>query len=150
MNRANAEAILIRRCGTVLDAAGLDGTTVNGSNADLNDPLWYALDRLSYSVADISEVANADITAVVSDDFAPFLDLAELRALETAQSAATALVDFSVGPRRESLSQFAERLAKTIETKRQQLLKDYGDLFGSGFDGGTFSVASQEDGESIY
>lgn len=150
MNRANAEFILIARCGTILDAVGLDGTTVNGSNAALNDPLWHALDRLGYSVANIIAIANADIEAVTKEDYAPFLDIAELRTLETALNAAMSLVDFSIGPRRESLSQLAESLAKTIETKRRQLLKDYGDLFGSGLEGGTFSVLSQEDGEGIY
>jgi hypothetical protein len=150
MNRANAEVILISRCGTALDAASLDGTTINGSNAALNDPLWYALDRLGYSVASISAVVDADIQAITSDDYAPFLDIAELRTLETVLNAATGLVDFSVGPRKESLSQFAERLEKTIQAKRQRVLQEYGDLFGSGFEGGTFSIASQEDGENLY
>jgi hypothetical protein len=150
MNRADAEVILIRRCGAVLIAVSLDGTTVNGSNADLNDPIWFALHRLGYSIVDISAVVDADVQAVVTDDFAPFLDIAELRTLETARNAATGLVDITIGPRRESLSQLAERLAKTIEEKQAQVYREYGDLFGSGLEGGSFSVNFQEDGESIY
>ncbi len=114
MNRADAEAVLIRRCGAVLMAVGLDGTTVTGANADLNDPLWFSLQRLGYGIISISLVADADVEAVALDDQAPFLDIAELRTLDTALNAATGLVDITVGPRRESLSQLAARLEKTV------------------------------------
>lgn len=150
MNRANAEVVLIKRCGSVLTAVGMDGETVNGSNSDLNDPLWYSLNRLGYGVISISAVTDADIAQVSDENTAPFLDIAELRVLESALNAATGLVDITVGPRRESLSQLSDRLSKTIEAKNARIYREYGDLFGSGLDAGTFSVASQEDGENVY
>ena len=150
MNRTDAEKVLIRRCGTALTAVGLDGATATGANPDLNDPIWFALDRLGYGVVSISAVADPDIEAVSTEDYAPFLDLAELRTLETTLNAATSLVDITVGPRRESLGQLSERLEKLIAAKRAVIYREYGDLFGAGQEGGTFSVGFQEDGKNVY
>ena len=150
MNRADAEKVLIRRCGTALTAVSLDGITATGANPDLNDPIWFALDKLGYGVVSISAVADPDVEAVTTEDYAVFLDLAELRTLETTLNAATSLVDITVGPRRESLGQLSERLEKLISAKRAVVYKEYGDLFGSGLQGGTFSVSFQEDGEGVY
>lgn len=150
MNRANAEYMLIQRIGQVLAAVGRDGTTVNGTNADLNEPIWYSLQQLGYGVVDLTLVTDADVSAVASEDFAPFLDLAELRVLESSLASSVILVDISIGPRRESLSQLSDRLQKTIDARRKEIQSKYGDLFGSGLEGGSFSVSSQEDGENIY
>lgn len=150
MNRANAEYMLIQRIGQVLAAVGRDGTTVNGTNADLNEPIWYALQQLGYGVVDLTLVTDADVLAVATEDFAPFLDLAELRVLESALASSVILVDISIGPRRESLSQLSDRLQKTIDARRKEISSKYGDLFGSGLEGGSFYVSSQEDGENIY
>lgn len=150
MIRSEAEVVLIARCGTALTVVGKDGTTVNGSNPDLNDGLWYALDKLGYSIVSISSVSDGDVSAVTTEDIRPFIALAELRTLETVLNAATSLVDITVGPRRESLSQFSERLEKIVENYRANILRDFGDLFGSGLEAGVFSVSSMEDGENIY
>lgn len=126
LTRANAESILIRRVGTLFTAVGLDGTTVAGTNADLNDPLGYALRRLGYAVASAVSVADTDVDDVSAADTDAFLDVAELRALENAHGAALTLVDISVGPRKESLGQMAEGLLQRMEAKRRQVEADYG------------------------
>ena len=52
--RASIEAILIRRCGRMLAATELDGSTIDGSNADLNDPIGWAIRQLGGAVASIA------------------------------------------------------------------------------------------------
>lgn len=150
MIRSQAEVILISRCGAALVAVSKDGTTVNGSNEDLNGPLWYALDRLGYSVANISLVSDTDIQAVADEDILPFLAIAEIQILENVLNSAFTFVDITIGPRRESLSQFAESLEKTISRKKEDLTRDFGDLWGRGLEFGIISVESVEDGDNIY
>lgn len=150
MNRASVETVLIKRCALALEMVGLDSTTISGTNADLNDPIWTALRRVGYSVVNISSVSDADVAQVTGDYERVVIDLAELRVLETCMNRATSLVDVSIGPRRESLSQFSDRLEKRIAQKQAQIVKEYGDLFGTGLEAGTFSVSSVEDGTNEY
>ena len=149
ITRVNAETILIKRCGATLTAVGLDGTTIDGSNTDINDPLWDSLRRLGYTVTNISSVNDADIASVSTDDERAFLDVAELRLLESAYNAAIALVDVSVGPRRESLSQLAANIDKAVTRKREQVQAEHG-LTGNELVAGVYSVASLEDGDNVY
>ena len=82
VTRANVEAVLIKRAGQLMQAAGMDGTTVSGSNTDLNDPIGGAIRRLGYATADMSLVTDADVGQVPSEKLDAFLDLAEVRCLE--------------------------------------------------------------------
>lgn len=150
MNRANVESVLIGRCGALLAAVGLDSNTVDGTNSDLNDPIWFALNRCGYGVTDISAVSDTDISQVDDEDTAAMLDIAELRTLETARNNAISLVDITIGPRRESLSQLSTQLEKSIASKRAQIMLEHGSLFGTGLQAGSFAVSSQEDGTGIY
>jgi len=62
LTRANAEVILIRRVGALLTAADLDGTTVDGTNVDLNDPFASALRQLGHTA-----VSYTHLTLPTSD-----------------------------------------------------------------------------------
>lgn len=148
MNRATVENILVRRCKAALEMVDLS-TSISGTNSDLDDPMWGALKRLGYAVASTT-VSDSDIAQLDTGDENAFLDIAELRTLETIYNAAVGLVDMTIGPRHESLSQFGARLEKVISDKRQQISLDYGNIFGNGLESGTFSVASVEDGSNVY
>jgi hypothetical protein len=152
MDRASLEVVLIRRCATALQMVDLDYQTVSGTNEDLNDAIWTALKRLGYTVADPTAITDAEVEAVEADYQAALIDLAEIRVLETVQNAAVSLVDISVGPRKESLSQFSERIESMIERKRKQAMDDHGALITSGvtLEAGTFSVSFLEDGTNEY
>lgn len=130
ITRANAEVLSIRRVGGLFAGVGLDGTTEDGTNVDLNGPIGWALRQLGETVADPVLVANVDLANLADSDLDEFLDLVELRCLESAFNAATALVDLAIGPRKESFSQTASRLEARISAKRDQLAADYG-TFGS-------------------
>jgi hypothetical protein len=122
LTRAQAETILVRRVGGLLSAAGLAVTTA-GSNADLNDPLAWAIGQAGGTVSDRSAVVDADLVTVSGDD--QLLDLAELRALETV-AGNLATVDVTFGPHSEKLGQLGSRLELLIARKRKQVAADHG------------------------
>src|SRR5690242_14586451 len=99
LTRANIETILVKRCGPLMTAAGM-ATTVLGSNADLNDPIGYAVRKAGGSVTSFVAVADADIAGVDELGYDQLLDLAELRTLETILGNLDD-VDLRVGPRDE-------------------------------------------------
>lgn len=128
--RANIESILIRRTGKWLTMAGLDGTTVSGANGDLNDPLGYALRVLGITVANITSVADSDLTGVDGDSLDELLDLSEWRTLNSILQNYDA-VSLSVGGRSESYGQFADRLEAALKRKQEQIENTYGLGLGS-------------------
>ena len=120
------ETILIRRVGVLLTAVGLDGTTIDGTNVDLNDPVGTSIRNLGGSVTTITNVIDADLAGIAAADYDQLLDVAELRVLQSAHSAATTLIDTKIGPRDEKLSNMANTLAKRIEQAQEQVEDLYG------------------------
>lgn len=64
ITRATIEASIIKEYGKVMLDVGLDGTTDDGTNADLNDPISMGLDSLGLSLADLSIVADVDFAPI--------------------------------------------------------------------------------------
>ena len=113
VSRANVEYILIQRVGPLMAKAGQDGTTVDGTNANLADPIAWALQTAGYSVADITNPTTAEVALAV-DDILEVSALAELRTLENILGNLDD-VDTSVGPRDEKLSQLAEQVQRRLD-----------------------------------
>jgi len=124
ITRANAEVVLIRRVGALLTAADLDGTTVDGTNVDLNDPCAFALRQLGHTVSSAVLVADADMDDLAAADYNAFFDLAELRTKKNVLGNLT-LVDITAGPRSERLGQLAEQLRKDIDALQDAIKADY-------------------------
>lgn len=108
-----------------MTACSLDGTTVSGSNADLNDPVGWAIRQLSGTVTTVTSVADADVATVASADTDALFDLTELRALESALENLD-VVDIQLGPEKESLDQLGKRLETIITRKRKLIERNYG------------------------
>jgi len=142
LTRANAEVILIKRSGKKMTFAGLDGTTVSGSNVDLNDPIGNALLGMGIAPASIVLVTDADLSGISNDDLEQFFDRAQYRLLKNIAGNLD-VVDIQVGPRRESLSQIHEQIQKEIETLELSLAKQYGVGLGS-MSTGTIQLDFQE------
>jgi len=142
ISRANAEALLIARVGALFTAVSLDGTTIDGTNSDLNGPIGWAIRQIGQSVDSPIAVDDDDLARVGDSYLDQFLDLAELRCLETAHSSAITLVDITAGPNREALGQLAQRLEERIKTKREQIERDYG--IGSGLEAGYITMGFAE------
>ena len=103
--RTDVEVVLVKRAGALMAKAGM-AVTVVGSNADLDDPVAYAL----------RQVGCADVDGVASDDYDEFLDYAEYRLLENVLGNLTG-VDTKLGPRSEMLSQ----LSRQVEAKMKRI-----------------------------
>lgn len=142
LTRASVESVLIRRCGRLLTAAGLDGTTGSGSNADLVDPISWAVRQLGLAVATLGSLSDSDLAGVATDDLDALLDLAELRCYESALGNLD-VVDVSVGPERESLGQLGTRLESLIERKRAAIQRTHG-IGAATLTGGTIRLGFQQ------
>ena len=126
LTRATVEAILLRRCGTALQQAGLDYTTANGENDDLNDPIGSAVRWLGGTVASAAAVSDSDLGGVDVLDHDALFDLAELRVLETCLNHVLDQVDTTLGPQSRSLAQFAAALERKIERLQERAKTFYG------------------------
>lgn len=127
--RIQAEKILVRRVGVSMEYVGLDGTAVDGNNADLNDPIGFAVRFLGGTTADPSAVTSAEVEAIAADDTDALLDLAEYRTLSTIISSDT-LNDLREGPHDEKFNQFFERIQMRAKKLEMELENSVG--FGLG------------------
>jgi len=125
MTRTQAETVLIARCGKLMTACGIDGATVNGTNASFTDPLAWALRQSGYSPAAFGAVTDTDLAGVQDGDTDKLLDLAEMRALENALGNFDA-TDISVGPRSESYDQLRAGIEKILTRKQTNIMRLYG------------------------
>ena len=119
------ETMLLKRVATLFTAVGLDGTTVSGSNTDLAGPIGYSIRNLGGSVTTITVIVDADLASIGESDYDELFDVAELRALQNAYSAATTLIDTKIGPRDEKLSNIANTLAKMVEGRQKDVESKY-------------------------
>ncbi len=120
----------MNRCGRLLGWARLDGTT-----ATLADPIGTALLACEVAVADPSAPADADFLLLPSADSLRFLDIAELRCLETVWGNLDEVTE-QEGTDKQEWNQAKEGLRKRIQDKKKDLL----DLYGYG--GGAVAAGS--------
>lgn len=123
--RANAESVLIGRVGPFMTKAGLDGSTVDGTNTDLNEPLAFGLQQAGYTVSDVTLVDDSDVSAVTNTDWFKMLDYAEYRLLASLMTNITS-VDVKVGPRELKGSQFGAQLRARFNALGTLLERLYG------------------------
>src|SRR5512139_1577622 len=130
LTRANVESILLRRCGTTLEKAGLNYQTEAGDNEDLNDPIGYAVRLCGGTVSSAAEVTDTDVATVATEDTDAFLDVAEYRLLETVYNTVLDLVDTTSGPQRQNLSQWAAAIAAKVQRLEAKIADRYDIDFG--------------------
>lgn len=144
ITRANAESILVRRCCNFMAAAGMDVTTT-GTNADMNDPLGYAMRQCSIPVSDISNISDDDVSGVSDILLDQFLDIAELRLLENIAGNLD-LVDITTGPIKKSLGQLSSKLDEKITRMNNKIQRTYGIGLGT-LSAGVFDLNFAEHGD---
>jgi hypothetical protein len=125
LTRAQLESVLISRAGKQLALVGLDGTTIDGTNPALNDPIGEGLRSLSIHPADITAVSDGDLATVADMDIPQLLDVAELRCLESILNNLDS-TDEKVMQGEQDWAKFAARLEGTIKRRRDMLTKRYG------------------------
>lgn len=123
VSRADIEQELVSRAEAWLTSAGL-AVTFAGANADLNNPIGWAIRQAGGSVASPSLVTSTDVQTVAAADYDFFLDLAELRTLENILANFSG-VDKKAGPVELKSSQLADRIAARIAYLRASLAAVY-------------------------
>ena len=123
VTRANVEVNLIRRLGNLMTKAEMDGSTADGTNTDLADPIGWALRQAGYPTADITDPTTAEVAAAVGD-IDQVMDLSEMRTLESILGGLDD-VDITLGPRDEKLSQLAEQAEKKLVAIQDKIQKLY-------------------------
>lgn len=145
ITRAQAEKILVRRRGTVMVRVGLDGTTISGSNADLADPIAYAVRQLGLAVADPSNPADTDLGAIQPTDTDQFLDVAEWRVLASCLGN-WGKVTQQAGTDKQQYSDLLAELRQQLKQKADDLKLQYGQGLMSLQSGGIdLDIVSQDD-----
>lgn len=130
ITREQLDTIMVRRIGSLLTECNMDGTTTDGTNTDLVEPLRWALAQAGYSTASIVDVTNTDLLSVATTDLDKLLDLFELRCLESASTKFTN-VDEVAGPRERKYSQLGRRLADLINDKSKLIESEHGIILRS-------------------
>lgn len=119
--RAKLEAVLIGRIGGKFRSAGLDGTTKDGHNADLADPIASAVRGLGRPLADDANPADSDLAAFSGRDIDRLQDAATISCLYKFLGAYSE-VDEKAGNDQQWLSQLADQAQKTIELMEARLV----------------------------
>lgn len=149
LTRAQVETIIVRRRGKMLARVGLDGATMNGTNADLADPIAASIRLLGLSVVDPTSPADADLAPVMPGDYDQLFDVAEYFALGNCLGN-WAKVTQQAGTDRQDLSDLLTELRAQLKDLRQDLKEQYG--FGTlGVSAGLIDLgfASQDDVASL-
>lgn len=85
LTRSAAETDIVNSLGAdLLQRCGM-AATMTGANADLNGPLYRALDVFRYAVADPSNVTDADLVQVPPARQVRFLDYARIMTIDVAK-----------------------------------------------------------------
>ena len=124
MNRAEIEVVIIRRCKGYMDRTGLNTTTTDGSNGDCNDSIASALPFVGLTPTDRTSVVDADLSSLSGVTLEAYLDVVELRMLESVW-ARLYQVDTTAGPRRESLGQLRKDLSERLKDLRNRIQRQW-------------------------
>lgn len=123
--RVHVETMLINRCGALLTFVGKDGTTVDGTNSDLNDAIGGAIRRLGGSVTDPATVSATDIQSVDASLFDALVDIAELRLYYSIRGNLV-VTDITAGPFSEKYSDIGDYLDAQIESLEARIEMEHG------------------------
>lgn len=123
LGRSTVEAIIIRRLGPWLAQAGLDATTIDGTNADLADAIGAAVRGVGGTTASYAAVTDADLLTVSDAD--QLLDLAELRTLEMIEGNLDKVTIASDGDS-IALNDLSARVARALARKQARFDRVYG------------------------
>jgi len=147
LTRAQVESILVRRCSNYMKAAEMDGETIQGTNADLNDPIGVAIRACDGTTTLPSNVVDADLVAIDVADYDKLFDIAELRILESVLSQYDKF-GLKVGPRSEYQSQLVERLEPKLKRMQKRAELMYG-WAAPTFEAGAISLDFAEHNEAL-
>lgn len=125
MTRAQCETVIISRVGGWMRVVGMDGTTHDGGNADLADPIAQMLRSIGYSTLDAINPCDADFAAIPSSNYEQALSVATLFTMRSILGRFSD-VDEWAGTDKQSWNDFGERVQKAIDDYQEDLKNRYG------------------------
>lgn len=126
MLRSDAEAYLTSRLGKSLIRVGKDGTTKNGTNADLAQPISYTLSLMGFSVASLASPGDGDLSSLAQVQYAEFYARASSAVLDAIVGWCDE-VDEKGGTQSQALSQFAKQIQAQLDRLDAKILARWGD-----------------------
>ena len=125
LTRANTEFLTIAKVAPLMAAAGMDSTTVDGTNVNLNGPIGKAVRLLGHTVTSAILVADADVAQVTDAETDEFLDTTELFTLEGILGNFSK-TEIRVDSMTTKFQQLVEQVERKIKRLSAQLERDYG------------------------
>jgi hypothetical protein len=126
LTSANFDQLLINRLAVKLAYAGLDSTTVDGTNPSLADGRVDAFRSLGLTPASVMNLVDADLAGVADASIPQLLDVAELRTLENILGNRASPDQMADTDNQQWHGKFYDSLEKTVERKRKQVERQYG------------------------
>lgn len=120
LTRADIEYSLIHRRGTILVYYGMDGSTHDGTNPDLNECIVSGIRMLGGTVQSVTNVTDSDVASVPSDLQGATVTACEYQLVKTLRSRSTD-VDLITGPFAAKFSQLPDRLLADLKLLREDL-----------------------------
>ena len=130
VTRAAVEGVLLKRVGRLMALVQMDGTADTGSNADLVEPIAFALRQIGLAPATFGAVTDADFVKLDPADLDQLLDYAEWRLLLNIRGNFD-LVNLTIGPRREDWGNVRDQLARLIDDVKTRLETMYATDFNA-------------------
>ena len=131
LTRANVEQSIVDRLGAWLTAAQLDGSTIDGTNASLREPIARAVRKSDGTVVDMSDLdaALASVPSSVTD--AQVLDLVEYYTLSNIYQNYTDVdVAGSLGSSKDD--QLRQAMRTALQVKAAEIASEYGIIVTGG------------------
>ncbi len=124
---ASIEAAMVGQYGrmkVVFQKVGMDYTTVNGANADLQEPIALAVLRSGFSVTNYPYALDIDVIQITGSSIVRFMDIVELQCWSKAMGR-WAQVEEQVGVERQAWQQFRDQLHSQIECMEERIRKPF-------------------------
>lgn len=143
LTTANFDFLLIRMTGRKLAYAGLDATTVDGTNLDLLLGKLEGLRSLGFAPASPVAITNADLLAIADSSMPQLLDIARLVTLQNVLDNLADPDQTSDTDNTQAHGKFYDSLEKTVARLQKRAERAYGYGLG-GIWAGVIDLGFQE------
>src|SRR6185436_5322633 len=132
LTRSQTEVELLTRVRGIMGVVpGLDASTSDGSNLDLNGPIRRALGFIGYFAVDVGNVTDTDLASVTGWQVEQLFDVAELRLWENIWGN-WPYWKYQISDASASPEQLADRICDRISMLEERIREPYGPNVGSG------------------
>ncbi len=123
ITKAAVSAVIDDRCGAFLSEARR--MTGDATKPSVGQCIGWAVRALGYTTAGLTDVLDADLTAIPDVKADALLDLAEWRTLQSIETNLTA-VSSTTGPVSDQWNDLSKRLADIIPRKQALIMAQHG------------------------